>query len=181
MPRFGGTRIPPAPWQDPTRATGTAPPQSSPQTQQQAPTTESIQQVLRNSGFSGLAQFRFSIQNLGANVSATKLYRPVANASSVVGSQLSVPLPARGSVVGLTVSSSATLTGGTATFTIHINDSSTSGVEWSTGTTTFEAFSPEQYPFSQGDILDCKVTTANFSPTSADVEVTVYVVFTAET
>lgn len=131
---------------------------------------------------SGPGELHFTYLNLPASTSSTKLYRILADGSSVVGSQLSVPMPSRGNVAALTLASSAAITAGAATFAIWIEGAvTTAELEWTTGTTKVVGFTANQYTFKAGDSLDVRVTTSNFAPTTADIEVTAYVIFTAET
>lgn len=168
----------PPPWMPPTTTTssgqGTGAVPVVPATQQQPVDLTQI---------TGVVDLRFSYQSLGTSLSEVQMYRPVADGSSTVGAQLQVPLISRGFLAGMTFSGSETHTGGLATFTVYLNDVAGPSIDWlGSGRTEIEKFEPNQYPFTSGTKLDVRVTTnASFAPTTADVEVIVYVIFTAET
>lgn len=124
----------------------------------------------------GLVTGEFSLADLPASLTDSKLYRVVAGPAGVTTAQIPIRPAFRGSVVGLALQSTEAKTAGTARFEAFVKGSEGAFLVWETGTLHgVSTFPAGTYPFAVGDDIDVRVTTtASFTPTSADVEVVVY-------
>ena len=123
----------------------------------------------------GLVTEEFSRANVPASLTASKLYRIIADSAGVTTAQIPVRPPFRGSVVGLALQSTAPRTAGTATFTVYVKGSPTLSVVWGLTDHEITTVAAGRYPFAVGEDIDVRVTTsATFAPTTADVELIVY-------
>lgn len=117
----------------------------------------------------------FGEDNLAASLTDSQLYRQVQN----VQTQTPVTAAYNGELVGLSVASSEARTAGTATFEVFINGTGTGLTTVLDATDTQYAFAVQvagSDSFSAGDRLDVRVTTdGSWTPTTADVEVTIFV------
>jgi hypothetical protein len=127
---------------------------------------------------------QFSIVDLAASLTASKLYRAVAG-SSVVGRQVPHRAVFRGYIAGMSLSADASKSAGVATFEPYVEDVAQgmdAQLAWTTGVdgqvATFEA---NKFGFSSDDRVDVRVTTdGSFTPTTVDVLVDLYLVASNE-
>jgi hypothetical protein len=89
---------------------------------------------------------------------------------------LSIPMPYKGSVVALALEADTAKTAGAANFTVRKNGTSTSAAFfWANNQRQNTQFSNGQITFARNDYLDVTYTTGStYAPTTAKVEVTVY-------
>lgn len=134
---------------------------------------------------SGVYAVPFSVVDLGASLTASRLYRAVAGAASVVGRQIPHQALFRGYIAGLALSADAAKSGGTATFETFI-DGAGVGVNgqlvWTTGRQTqVQPFEQNLHTFSADQQLDVRVTTdGGFTPTTVDLILDLLLVATNE-
>lgn len=170
----GGTSAPaagsPSITQPPVGATGSGS-QSSGGTSQ-APQPTSVEIV------KSIVDTTFSLVNVAASLPSSQMYRVLAASGVTQATQLSVVTAYRGSILALALSATENKTGGTATFQVFINGVAVSGatLTWVDSTSSNQvSFRAGTYPFSAGDKIDVRITTsAGFTPTTADVEVMLY-------
>ena len=100
------------------------------------------------------------------------------NVQTAAGSR--VKMPVGGRIVGISVSGGAVRTGGTATFTAFVDNTSSAVSAVIDGTNTqFTATTGGSYSFSAGAILDIRVTTNNsFGPAGIDYSAWIFIEFT---
>lgn len=147
----------------------------------QTPTVQAPIVLPNLTSISGVVDMRFSMQDLSASQASFQMYRPVSDASSTIGAQIAVPLISRGMVAGISAASPDSITGGSAQFTVFLNDTSGPSMTWGTGTSETQVLPANLYPFDAGDEIDVRVsTTSSFAPT-CHVEVIVYIIYAAET
>lgn len=125
---------------------------------------------------SGVIACQFAFVDLAASQTALQATRNIGGTNAVIG--LRAPYP--GSVVGLAFESNAVKSGGTATFVTYIAGvAQSASLGWSVANSGDVAtFSPGIYPFNRGDLIDVRVTTTSaFAPSTADVDIMVYISF----
>lgn len=130
-----------------------------------------------------MVAYEFGIVNVAASLNDSQLYRMIAG-STPQANQIPVVPPARGSVVGLGFRATENKTAGTASFSVFIGNAETTAlVQWSTGTNKNQIlFAQGTYGFSAGAELSVRMTTNGaFTPTTADVEVILYVLLDRNT
>ena len=122
----------------------------------------------------GMTQYQFSFLNLTTSVQAT---RNIGGTLATIG----VRMPYPGSVIGLSFESNAAKTAGTVVFTPYIAGVAQVGtLGWNASNSgAVQTFTPGLMVFNSGDSLDVRATTTSFAPTTADVDVLVYVSFSS--
>jgi hypothetical protein len=136
---------------------------------------QQAQQTLENLQLpGGILPIYFGHSNLPGTTTDTELYRIVPG-SSVVASQIGLTVPFNGSIVAVVVDSSEAKTAGTAVFTSRAAATNALAVTWSEGTSAYAVANASTYPVLAGQEVDIRVTTVGFTPTTADVAVTVLV------
>lgn len=85
-------------------------------------------------------------------------------------------VPFRGSIVAMTLWSTAAKSAGDATFKVYREGvATTATLSWTTGAAKrHQSFQLGQHVFNAGDALDVRFTTSGFTPTTADIEVFLY-------
>lgn len=119
----------------------------------------------------------FGLANVSASLTNSKLYRTIAGAT-VVAAQMPMVTAYRGSVIAMSLSASENKTAGSAVFTAFVNDVATeASITWVDGTAKNQtSFRAGKYPFAVGDSIDVRVTTTSgYTPTTADVEILLYI------
>lgn len=152
---------------------------------QQNPTTTSIASLRENSvsGIDidsaetdasivitgGISSLVFSDSNTAANSTAHQI-------DDIMGTQISIVLPFRGSIVAMGVSGSAAKSAGACRFDFYINGSASGAyIDVPNQQYSYQRFSKAQYGWIAGDIADVRVTTdGSYSPVTNDYEVVCY-------
>jgi len=131
---------------------------------------------------SGVFVVQFSAVDLAASLSASKLYRAVAGAASVVGRQIPLRSAFRGYVGAIAVSSDALKSAGVATFEVYMDDvASGAQLVWGNNDGQYLAFEQNVHGFVTDDEIDVRVTTdGSFAPTTVDVLIDLYLVMSNE-
>lgn len=126
---------------------------------------------------SGLVVYTFAFENLA---SSTQGKRIVGATSTTIAAQM----PYSGSVVGLSYLSNAAKTAGTVSFTVYVGAAgvtpaaTTAATTWTTNNTgDIATWNPGTYTFGAGGSIYPYATVTGFTPTTADVEVMIYVSF----
>lgn len=124
----------------------------------------------------GILPIEFSLVDVGGTVTDSQLYRILGGSGGAIAVQLSYTVPFRGSIVAMSLAATTAKTAGTASFAAFRQGVDTgASLVWATSADSgFQGFQVGQYPFAAGDPLDIRVTTASFTPTTADVEVFLY-------
>ena len=121
----------------------------------------------------GLIPIYFGYSNLTGTTTDTKLYRTIGGAT-VVAAQIGVVVPFNGSIVAISVVSNEARTAGAPVFTSRVAGTNALSVTWSSGTSAYAVAGPSDHPVLAGNEIDVRVTTSGFTPTTADVEVAVF-------
>jgi hypothetical protein len=125
----------------------------------------------------------FGIDNLAASASATQLYVSIPG-SAAVASQQGYVFPFRGSIIGLSFRANASVSAGSATFTVYKEAVAmpNTKIDWSSGSDSYVSFPEGTYGFVAGEELDVRVsTTSAYSPTTTDIMVCLFVLLDTST
>ena len=130
----------------------------------------------------GAIPITFGVVDLAGTVTASQLRMVTAGAvtqSDVVG----LVIPFRGSLAAISLRSNTNKTTGTAVFTPYVDGVVSSlALTWVDGTSkAYKAIPQSSAIFNAGAEVDIRVTTVGFAPTTADIQVTVFVVLNPQT
>ena len=133
------------------------------------PTTQSAGELADSA-----VPYTFAFENLAASVQGT---RPIGTTSATIGARM----PYAGTVTAITYTSNTELTAGSVLFTVYINSvASQATATWSSlNTGAVVTFNPGQVVFDAEALIYPYATLSAFTPTTADVEVTIYVSFSS--
>jgi hypothetical protein len=130
---------------------------------------------------SGIVPYTFGINNLGASATATQLYRMMPG-SAATFAQVGILAMFAGEVVGLGVHSNAAKSAGSAS--LEVWSTPPGGVAaalgailaWKNASHDMTVFPRNRYAFASGAVLDIRATTdSSYLPTTADLEVVLYI------
>ncbi len=122
----------------------------------------------------GLVTEAFSLQDVANGLSQSKLYRIIGGSAGVIAAQIPIRPVFRGAVVGITLQSSTAISTGSASIQVFVAGSASLALLWGAGTYGITTAAPGVHPVAPGDDIDVRITTSGFSPTTADIEVIVY-------
>lgn len=126
----------------------------------------------------GIFPIEFSFVNLTGTGGPTQMQRVLAlSGGTPQSTAISFTAPFKGFIVALTLASTAAKSAGSATFNVYREAAAVTNCKltWATNAdSAIQTFQLGQFPFSAGDSLDVRFTTSSFTPTTADVEVFLY-------
>jgi hypothetical protein len=131
----------------------------------------------------GVIAVKFGVINLGASQSAALLYTDTPG-STIQANQVGLVVPFRGSLAAISFKASANKTAGTATFRPYVGGAASSlFVDWVTGADKgYKAIAQSSAIFEAGSEVDVRVTTdGSFTPTTVDVQITLFIVLNPTT